>query len=83
MLEPEIILGIIDKKLKTNTIFGDLLSTENKASLVNNSLIRIAEAGQILCQQGQYSNTLFLIIDGEVEISAESNGKETYKDRVT
>ena len=77
MLEPEVILGIIDKKLKTNTVFGDLLSTENIASLVNNSLVRIAEVGQILCQQSQYSNTLFLIIDGEVEISAESNGKET------
>jgi CRP-like cAMP-binding protein len=77
MLEPEIILGIIDKQIKNNAIFGDLLSPEDLISLINKSLIRTAEVGQILCQQGQYNDTLFLVIEGEVEISAESDGKET------
>jgi len=77
MLEPEIILGIIDKSIKRNTVFGDLLSPEDKASLMNSSLIRPAEAGQILCQQDQLDNTLFLVVDGEVEISSEINGKIT------
>jgi CRP-like cAMP-binding protein len=77
MLDPEIILGIVDNSLKRNAVFGDLLTPESKASLVKNSLIRFAETGQILCRQGQDDNALFLIIDGEVEVSTESNGNTT------
>jgi len=77
MFDPEVILGIVHKTIKNNAVFGDLLSPENKASLINKSLIRTAEVGQILCLQNQYSNTLFLIITGEVEVSTESNEKKT------
>lgn len=76
MLEPEVILGIIENKIKKNVVFGDLLSQQSKTSLINKSLIRTAEAGQILCQQSHHNNTLFLIIEGEVEISSESNGNK-------
>ena len=74
MLDPEIILGIVDNTLKRNAVFGDLLTPESKVSLVKNSLIRFVETGQILCKQNQDDNALFLIIDGEVEVSTESNG---------
>lgn len=77
MLDPEIILGIVDNSLKRNAVFGDLLPPESKASLVKNSLIRFAETGQILCRQGQDDNALFLVIDGEFEVSTESNGRTT------
>lgn len=33
--------------------------------------------GEVLCEQNQYNSTLFLVIEGEIEISAKSNGKNT------
>ena len=77
MFEPEVILGIIDKTINNNVVFGDLLSPDDKYSLIKKSLIRTSEPGEILCTQNQYNNTLFLIISGEVEIRAVSNGNET------
>lgn len=77
MFDPEIILGIIDKTIKKNKVFGDLLTTKDKNTLMNNSLIRPAEAGEILCRQGQYDKALYLIIDGEVEINTSTNGSKT------
>jgi CRP-like cAMP-binding protein len=77
MLDPEIILGIVDNTLSRSAAFGDLLTAESKAALVASSLIRFAETGQTLCQQDQDDNSLFLIIDGEVEVSAESNSRTT------
>ena len=77
MLDPEIILGIVDNTLKRNAAFGDLLTSESNARLVKNSLIRFAETGQELCRQNQDDHALFLIIDGEVEVSTESNGRTT------
>ena len=73
MLDPEVILGIIDR----NAVFGDLLTSENKTFLINNSLVRPVETGEVLCQQNTLDNTLFLIIDGEVEISIASDDKIT------
>lgn len=77
MLDPEVILGIVDNTLSRNAAFGDLLTPESKVALMTNSLIRFAEAGQTLCRQNQDDNALFLIIDGEVEVSAEANGRTT------
>jgi CRP-like cAMP-binding protein len=77
MLDPEIILGMVENTINRNKVFGDLLTAESKASLIQNSLIRFAEIGQTLCQQNDRDNTLFLIIDGEVEVSTESDGKAT------
>ena len=77
MFEPHVILGIIDSAIERNKVFGDLLTPENKTFLVNNSLIRPAETGEVLCHQNQADNTLYLIIDGEVEVSKVTDGRFT------
>ena len=76
MIEPEVILGIVDSSVKRNAVFGDLLTTENKSYLINNSIIHPAETGQVLCRQNDLDNTLFLIVDGEVEVSIETDGNK-------
>lgn len=77
MFEPEAILKIIDDNLRQNVIFGDLLTPENKSFLAQNSLIRPADAGQVLCQQDQISKTIFLIVKGEAEVTMTSDGRTT------
>lgn len=77
MLDPEIVLGIVKNTIKRNEVFGELLTPESIALLIKNSLIRFVEAGQTLCQQNHTDRTLFLIIDGEVEVSTESNNGKT------
>jgi len=77
MFEPEIILGIIDNTIKNNGLFGDLLTPENKAYLVQNSLVRPAQAGEILCRQNQLDRAVFFIVKGEVEVTSQSKDKIT------
>jgi CRP-like cAMP-binding protein len=77
MLDPEVILGIVDNTIQKNAVFGDVLTTETKAMLIKNSLIRFVGAGEILCRQDHSDNALFLIVDGEVEVSADTNGATT------
>ena len=77
MYETDNTLAVIETILRSNKIFGDLLTPNNISFLLCNSLVRPAEPGEILCQQGQIDRTLYLIIYGEVEISALSEEKET------
>lgn len=77
MNKAEEIYQIIENCLKNNKIFGDLLTPDNISFLLNNSLIYPADPGKILCQQHQIDRTLYLIIKGEVEISAITDERKT------
>ena len=69
MFDPDAVLEIIDKTLQTNRLLGDLLTPENKSVLMEYSLIRPVQPGDILCEQGKVDNTLYLIVLGEVEVN--------------
>jgi len=75
MFEPEIILGIIENTIQNNSIFGDLLTPENKSYLVQNSLVRSAAQGEILCHQNQTDRAIYFIVKGEVEVASQSQNK--------
>jgi len=75
MKNTKAILGIIDKTIQNNTAFGSLLGPEDRAFLIKQSLIRPAENGVVLCSQNQRENSLFLIIDGQVEITVDVKGE--------
>jgi len=77
MFEPEIILGIIENTIKNNGLFGDLLTPDNKAYLVQHSLVRPALVGEILCHQDQSDKSVFFIVKGEVEVTSQSKDKIT------
>ena len=82
MIDLEAVSEIIDRTLQNNRLLGDLLTAENKSILLNNSLIRPVVVGEILCRQGQTDNTLYLLVEGEVEVSAESNNDMTAMTRL-
>jgi len=69
------ILSIIDKTIQNNAAFGGLLTAEDRAILIKQSLIRPTEPGKILCHQHQDANVLYLIIDGQVEITVDVKGE--------
>ena len=77
MFDPDVVSAVIDKILQNNRLLGDLFTPENKAVLLNNSLIRPVAVGDVLCQQGQIEQTLYLIIQGEVEVRAQANSDLT------
>ena len=61
----EVIEGAIDKQ----TAFGDLLSAEEKQTLIDHGSVHSATIGEVLCQQGENDRRVFIIVMGEVEIS--------------
>ena len=77
MFDPDAVLEIIDKTLQTNRVLGDLLTPENKSILMEHSLIRPVQPGDVLCHQGQLDKTLYLMILGEVEVNTLADGNLT------
>lgn len=77
MFDPKVVSAIIDKTLQNNRILGDLFTAENKSTLLNYSLIRPANVGEVLCHQGQIDQTLYLLVQGEVEVNALANNEKT------
>lgn len=82
MFDLDAVSEIIDRTLQNNRLLGDLLTAENKSILLNNSLIRPVAVGDVLCHQGQTDNTLYLLVEGEVEVSAEFNNDMTAMTRL-
>lgn len=53
--------------------FGDMLTTQEREYLVDNSMIRKFEKGEVLCRQNRIEDVLYVILMGEVEIVEEVN----------
>ena len=53
--------------------FGDMLTAQERQYLVDNSMIRKFEKGQVLCRQNRIEDVLYIILMGEVEIVEEVN----------
>jgi CRP-like cAMP-binding protein len=68
-MEPDIIFDEIQNILKSNPLFGDFMSRDVTTSLLTNSLVRPLEQDEVLCRQNMISQSMFLIISGEVEVS--------------
>ena len=55
--------------------FRELLSSGDRAYLVEHSAVRTLPAGETLCKQNRLEKELFIILMGEVEIIEEVDGK--------
>lgn len=64
--------------VRQNPLFGDLLSPDERALLVQYGKVRAEEAGAVLCRQHQHDNRAFIILDGSVEISEEAQGRSIH-----
>lgn len=59
----------IDQLLVQQTVFGELLSPDEKQSLLDHSQVRNVAEGEVICQQRQQDNNVFILLLGEVEVS--------------
>lgn len=82
MINAEYILRAVNEAVDANTLFGDLLSEEDRDFLVSRSVLKPASPGTLLCRQNQRDRRVYVIIKGEVEISRESQGKQAVLGRM-
>ena len=57
--------------MKKNPIFGDLLSKEDREYLLHRGTVRVVEPGEVLCKQYQRDSSVFVLLNGAVEVTEE------------
>ena len=65
----EKIYEVIEHAIDSQTAFGDLLTAEEKQSLIDRGTVHSAVTGEALCNQGEKDRRVFIIVMGEVEVS--------------
>lgn len=73
MEKKEKIYEVIETAIDSQTAFGDLLTAEEKQTLIDHGTIHSAVIGEVLCKQGENDRRVFIIVMGEVEISEGSD----------
>ena len=73
MEKKEKIYEVIETAIDSQTAFGDLLTAEEKQTLIDHGTIHSAAIGEVLCKQGENDRRVFIIVMGEVEISEGSD----------
>ena len=76
MAENEKIYEVIEKAIDSQTAFGDLLTAEEKQTLIDYGTVHSATVGEVLCKQGEVDRRVFIIVMGEVEISEGDDDNE-------
>lgn len=66
---------VMHEALQQNAVFGQLLSKIDREFLLNRSIIRTVQPGEVICAKQQYEQSLFLLITGRVEITSVVKGK--------
>ena len=69
MANTEKIYEVIEKAIDNQTSFGDLLTADEKQTLIDCGTVHSAMSGEVLCHQGEIDRRVFIIVMGEVEIS--------------
>lgn len=59
----------IDQLLVQQTVFGELLSPDEKQYLMDHSQVRNVAEGEVICRQRQQDNNVFILLLGEVEVT--------------
>ncbi len=76
MDKKEKIYDVIEQAIDSQTAFGDLLSGEEKQTLIDHGSVHSAVIGESLCKQGEHDRRVFIIVMGEVEVSEGSGEKK-------
>ncbi|MDH5600210.1 MAG: cyclic nucleotide-binding domain-containing protein [Gammaproteobacteria bacterium] len=69
MNKSENFFEVIESAIDSQTAFGELLTAEEKQTLIDHGTIHSAMTGEILCKQGEKDRRVFIIVMGEVEVS--------------
>lgn len=76
MDKSEQIYDVIEQAIDSQTAFGDLLTPEEKQTLIDYGTVHSATPGEVLCRQGDVDRRVFIIVMGEVEISEGDNDNQ-------
>ncbi len=71
MADTHVILNSMHKAMQKNPIFGDLLSTQDREYLLTRGTIKAVRPGEILCKQYQRDTSVYMLINGAVEVTEE------------
>lgn len=63
------IFDSMHKAMQKNPIFGDLLSQTDREYLLNGGTVRVAQKGEVLCQQYKRDSSVFVLLNGAVEVT--------------
>lgn len=63
------IYEVIESAINKQTAFGDLLTAEEKQTLIDQGTVHSATIDEVLCKQGENDRRVFIIVMGEVKIS--------------
>ena len=69
MNKNEQIFDVIEHAIDSQTAFGDLLTAEEKQTLIDHGVVHSSTIGETLCKQGESDRRVFIIVMGEVEVS--------------
>ena len=72
----EQIYEVIETAIDSQTAFGDLLTAEEKQTLIDHGTVHSAVTGEVLCKQGESDRRVFIIVMGEVEITEGSDDNQ-------
>jgi len=65
------IVDSMHRAMKKNPIFGDLLSQKDREYLMHGGTVRVVSPGDILCKQYQRDSSVFVLLNGAVEVTEE------------
>jgi len=72
------VLEAIEQAVEQHQIFGDLLTTQEKQYLLDRGVVRSVMPGVQLCRQFQRGSRVFILVVGEVEVTAGSDASKTH-----
>lgn len=76
MVNDRQIYDVIENAIDSQTAFGELLTSQEKQSLIDYGVVNSGAIGDVLCQQGEDDHRVFIIVMGEVEVSEGSGDKK-------
>lgn len=75
MSQPSVILNSMHQAIQKNPIFGYLLSVTDREYLLHNGTVRAVTPGTVLCKQYQRDTSVYVLINGAVEVTEEVQNK--------
>lgn len=72
------VLAAIEQAVDRHQIFGDLLTAAEKQFLLDRGVVRSVMPGVQLCRQFQRDNRVFILVVGEVEVTAGTDTGKTH-----
>ncbi|MGD8743304.1 MAG: cyclic nucleotide-binding domain-containing protein [Granulosicoccaceae bacterium] len=75
MSQSSVIVDSMHQAMQKNPIFGELLTAEDREYLLKHGTVHAVTAGTVLCKQYQRDSSVYVLINGVVEVTEQINNK--------